>query len=74
MVANYEPPGNFIGSFAENVPPLINACKESSAEGVDTVDEKKIETCDDINLKTFVNAIQKYHNDYRKRHRVPELR
>jgi hypothetical protein len=22
VVANYSPPGNFIGSFAENVPPL----------------------------------------------------
>ncbi|KAF4518471.1 hypothetical protein B566_EDAN006476 [Ephemera danica] len=49
VVANYLPPGNFIGSFSENVPPL----------GLDADD--------------FARDGLRVHNEYRRKHGVPEL-
>ncbi|CAB3369346.1 uncharacterized protein LOC135935478 isoform X1 [Cloeon dipterum] len=67
VVCNYLPPGNFIGSFTENVPPLggfpkdrlISPGSESDASSID--------------LEEFVKEGLKVHNDYRKKHGVPEL-
>ena len=79
VVANYDPPGNFIGSFAENVPPIggfVEAPKiviskvVPDPHGVVVNDTTK----EDLELDNFVNAILKYHNEFRRKHNVPELK
>lgn len=70
VVANYDPPGNFIGSFAENVVPLLTSSQPYNDSQTETVNTDK----DNMNSELFVKAILKYHNDYRKKHKVPALR
>lgn len=78
VVANYDPPGNFIGSFAENVPPIggfnddHQEKSKSSSVSVDSFLDPVKE--DDLNLEIFIKAILRYHNDYRRKHGVPELK
>lgn len=79
IVANYDPPGNFIGSFAENVLPIIsqtptpriviNGISEDSIDSLLTDSSRE-----DGDLDRFVNAILRYHNEYRKKHGAPELK
>lgn len=79
IVANYDPPGNFIGSFAENVMPItsqtptprivINGISEDSIDSLLTDSSRE-----DSDLDRFVNAILRYHNEYRKKHGAPELK
>lgn len=78
VVANYDPPGNFIGSFTENVPPIggfdddqLEQSKRSSVSFESFLDPGKEE---DLNLEIFIKAILRYHNDYRRKHGVPELK
>lgn len=78
VVANYDPPGNFIGSFTENVPPIggfdddqSERSKRSSVSFESFLDPGKE---DDLNLEIFIKAILRYHNDYRRKHGVPELK
>lgn len=79
IVANYDPPGNFIGSFTENVPPIggfdgaqsMEKVKRSSVSFESFLDpDKEI----DLNLEIFIKAILRYHNEYRRKHGVPELK
>lgn len=77
VVANYDPPGNFIGSFAENVPPIggfdeTNDTSKQSSVPSDTSTEQTKEDCP--NLDIFIKAILRYHNEYRRRHGVAELK
>lgn len=80
VVANYDPPGNFIGSFAENVPPiggfddnqLDGAKRASSSVSYESFLEPDKE--DDLNLEIFIKAILRYHNEYRRKHGAPELK
>lgn len=79
IVANYDPPGNFIGSFAENVLPItsqtptprivINGISEDSIDSLLTDSSRE-----DGDLDRFVNAILRYHNEHRKKHGAPELK
>lgn len=78
VVANYDPPGNFIGSFAENVPKIggfddreIEKIKGSTVSFESMLDSDKME---DLNLEIFIKAILRHHNDYRRKHGVPELK
>lgn len=72
IVANYDPPGNFIGSFVENVPPLLSAAITESTES--TGETSQAPNKNVVNIDLFVKAMLKYHNDYRRKHKVPELR
>ncbi|CAD7077936.1 unnamed protein product [Hermetia illucens] len=77
VVVNYDPPGNFIGSFAENVPPIggfpltprivIDRVPESPESSLSSSGYSD-EMCD------FITKILKYHNDYRRKHGVLELK
>lgn len=62
VVCNYHPPGNFIGTFAENVPPLGGFAHppKSLASEVKNDDE-------------FQKEMVKLHNEHRSRHGSPAL-
>lgn len=79
VVANYDPPGNFIGSFTENVPPIggfddeqMDRAKRASSVSYESFLEPDKE--DDLNLEIFIKAILRYHNEYRRKHGAPELK
>lgn len=78
VVANYDPPGNFIGSFTENVPPIggfdISQGDKSSRSTVSFESFLDPDKEDDLNLEVFINAMLRYHNDHRRKHNVPELK
>lgn len=75
VVANYDPPGNFIGSFAENVSPLGGF----DAKAIHGVPHVTFEPIGEFDLEGFVvehftDAILKSHNDYRRKHASPPLK
>lgn len=77
VVANYDPPGNFIGSFTENVPPIggfddDQMDKMKSLTSYESFLEP--DKVDDLNLEIFIKAILRYHNEYRRKHGAPELK
>ncbi|XP_073974479.1 uncharacterized protein isoform X2 [Rhodnius prolixus] len=63
VVCNYNPPGNFIGSFAENVPPI----------GGFTSPPKTLAS-EVRNDEVFQREMVKFHNEYRSRHGSPPLK
>lgn len=79
MVANYDPPGNFIGSFTENVPP-IGGFIEAPTIIIDQVPDDSLanssitESNRDMDLDKFVNAMLRYHNEFRRKHGSPDLK
>lgn len=79
VVANYDPPGNFIGSFTENVPPIggfVTTPKIVINDVPDFEDSTHSHnlTNSSLDLDNFVNAMLRYHNEFRRRHSVPDLK
>lgn len=80
VVANYDPPGNFIGSFAENVPPIggfdesADAPKQLAVLSEAPIEQTKEDQLQSANLDVFIKAILRYHNEYRRKHGVAELK
>ncbi|KAL5290195.1 glipr2 family protein [Megaselia abdita] len=76
IVCNYDPPGNFIGSFTENVPPLggfpeiprNNIYKNNGLSGTSLISSGCGDEFNDFSAKML-----KWHNYYRKKHGVPLL-
>ncbi|XP_063699505.1 uncharacterized protein LOC134830072 isoform X2 [Culicoides brevitarsis] len=68
VVCNYDPPGNFIGSFSENVPPIggfpIPKIVIDKSYDSDTPDD----------FTDFAKAMLRHHNEFRKRHGAHELK
>ncbi|XP_059615872.1 uncharacterized protein LOC132261217 isoform X2 [Phlebotomus argentipes] len=71
VVANYDPPGNFIGSFAENVPPVGGFRRIREIESEKTSPTVHFE--DTIDLREFADAVLHHHNELRRKHGAPEL-
>ncbi|PSN37032.1 hypothetical protein C0J52_17650 [Blattella germanica] len=83
VVANYSPPGNFIGSFAENVPPIGQCAdlrngfpntpskRETSKKGSS---EKVADDEASSDEEDFTKEGLRIHNEYRRKHGVPELK
>lgn len=87
VVANYDPPGNYIGSFAKNVPPqggfeipkiIIDkpaVSDESKSVGA-TKPEKHVRIVDENDpdqFDEFSQAMLRHHNEYRRKHGAPDL-
>ncbi|XP_011868306.1 PREDICTED: protein PRY1-like isoform X7 [Vollenhovia emeryi] len=67
VVCNYNPAGNFLGSFTENVLPPADA---GPAKRINFTDLKQHY----IDEQTWQQEALLVHNEYRRRHRVPDLR
>jgi glioma pathogenesis-related protein 2 len=70
VVCNYDPPGNFIGSFTENVSPI---------GGFPEIPKIQIEDVSECNgdanvFSEFSNLILKHHNEYRRKHGSVDLK
>lgn len=83
VVANYYPPGNYIGSYIENVPPLggfsNGSYKSKSPESNYSSDsERDLKSPSGSETSTededFAKEGLRIHNEYRKKHGTPELK
>jgi uncharacterized protein YkwD len=73
VVANYSPAGNFVGHYVENVPPALTSTpKEQIVEKKVSFPEKS--TTNDDGFTQFALEGLKVHNEYRRKHGVPELK
>ncbi|XP_011688652.1 PREDICTED: uncharacterized protein LOC105450498 isoform X2 [Wasmannia auropunctata] len=65
VVCNYNPAGNFLGSFTENVLPPVDAAKQTNFTDLKQhyIDEQ-----------TWQQEALLVHNEYRRKHRAPDLR
>lgn len=68
VVCNYNPAGNFLGSFTENVLPPVDA---GPTKRIDFTDLKQRYMIDEQMWQQEALLI---HNEYRRKHRVPDLR
>ncbi|XP_053689587.1 uncharacterized protein LOC128738462 [Sabethes cyaneus] len=89
VVANYDPPGNYIGSFAKNVPPpggfevpkiIVDKTANKAAEGEPKNSTPKaekhvriVDENDPDQFDEFSQAMLRHHNEYRRRHGAPDL-
>nr|CAD7600138.1 unnamed protein product [Timema genevievae] len=76
VVANYSPPGNFIGSFAVNVPPPLGPGSPTT-NGVPAITPTPVKTKPEpvsSSDKSFEEEGLRVHNEYRRKHGVPELK
>lgn len=77
IVCNYDPPGNFIGSFSENVPPLggfpsTHTMNIGRANELTPTFLSSSGFSDEFN--DFAAKMLKWHNYYRRKHGAPSLR
>lgn len=68
VVCNYNPAGNYLGSFTQNVLPLGGS---SPSKKISFLDSKPHYTLDEQSWQQEALLV---HNEYRRRHRVPDLR
>ncbi|KAL1502315.1 hypothetical protein ABEB36_007480 [Hypothenemus hampei] len=73
VVAYYSPAGNFVGHFVENCPPLKPKFYDTlspMAQATSSVEAKKTS---DVDIQQFARDALKVHNEYRRKHSVPDL-
>lgn len=70
VVCNYDPPGNFIGSFSENVPPLGGFPSPNKI----TVELTDNSLSSNEEFNDFVLKMLRWHNYYRRKHGAPILK
>ncbi|KAF5289263.1 hypothetical protein FQA39_LY15193 [Lamprigera yunnana] len=81
VVANYNPAGNFLRHFSDNVPPLVQLPIRCSLK---LIKEDSKESCSSASIETnssnqsdfdqFQLDVLKVHNEYRRKHGVSELK
>lgn len=78
IVANYSPPGNYIGQYAKCVPPIGGFSKEINGNNVEVSDKMKKLTitkkCNNGTEGSFEEDFLEAHNEYRRRHGVKPLK
>nr|XP_023020881.1 uncharacterized protein LOC111509384 isoform X2 [Leptinotarsa decemlineata]XP_023020882.1 uncharacterized protein LOC111509384 isoform X2 [Leptinotarsa decemlineata]XP_023020883.1 uncharacterized protein LOC111509384 isoform X2 [Leptinotarsa decemlineata]XP_023020884.1 uncharacterized protein LOC111509384 isoform X2 [Leptinotarsa decemlineata]XP_023020885.1 uncharacterized protein LOC111509384 isoform X2 [Leptinotarsa decemlineata]XP_023020886.1 uncharacterized protein LOC111509384 isoform len=79
VVANYSPAGNFVGHYVENVPPVKPAfygdmMAQRKIENKTVFEPTKSSSIAAGNFNQFCLDALKVHNEYRRRHGVPDLR
>lgn len=72
FVARYSPAGNIVSRFRENVFPIDSSCTKPSTECPRQTTETK-EKEKELSSSDFAKEALKIHNEYRKKHGVPEL-
>uniref|UniRef100_A0A1B6C4Z3 SCP domain-containing protein n=1 Tax=Clastoptera arizonana TaxID=38151 RepID=A0A1B6C4Z3_9HEMI len=65
VVCNYDPPGNYKGEYAENVPP-VGGFKDQKV----ALSSSKVTS---VSNQDFAKDMLKLHNEYRAKHGVPPL-
>lgn len=76
VVANYSPAGNFVGDYVQNVPPLIGSPEAQALKMADEAkgsSEKESEPASPDGFSQFAHEGLKAHNEYRRKHGVPEM-
>lgn len=80
VVANYSPAGNFVGHYVENVPPVKPAYygdmakrKEKLMKSVPSGKSVEKIEAGEIDTAQFAVDALKVHNEYRKKHGLPDL-
>lgn len=75
VVANYSPAGNFVGDYVENVPPLLSTAEvEELTKDAPDSSEATPEPESLGELDQFAVDGLKAHNEYRRKHGIPELK
>lgn len=77
IVCNYDPPGNFIGSFTENVPPVGGfplAHSQHISKANEFTNTSLSSSSHSNKFTDFATKMLRWHNYYRKKHGVPLLR
>ncbi|XP_062552937.1 uncharacterized protein LOC134218091 [Armigeres subalbatus] len=85
VVANYDPPGNYIGSFAKNVPPpggfeipkiIVDKLTSETSKTSTVKVEKHVRIVDENDpdqFDEFSQTMLRHHNEHRRRHGAPDL-
>ncbi|XP_076264117.1 uncharacterized protein LOC143198658 isoform X2 [Rhynchophorus ferrugineus] len=78
VVANYSPAGNFVGHYIENCPPLkpmyYDGCSSVTKPiAMTNGDYAAPRRSDSIDVEAFCRDALNIHNEYRRKHGVPEL-
>ncbi|PSN32010.1 hypothetical protein C0J52_18086 [Blattella germanica] len=74
VVANYSPPGNIVGKFAENVPPPGGPTKQNATVEKTPVSSKEVTPGVSTSVSEFTEEGLQIHNKFRRLHGVPDLK
>ncbi|XP_014215368.1 uncharacterized protein LOC106644405 isoform X2 [Copidosoma floridanum] len=76
VVVNYNPAGNFLGSFSENVlsPCCSDQTSSSSASSSPQPGKNSPDSAKILDERAWQEEALRIHNEYRRRHQVPELK
>lgn len=81
VVANYSPAGNFVGDYVENVPPLLDSSEIADSQDSLRSTANTSPVTPEVTRQDSLSEFEQFaldglkaHNEYRKKHGIPELR